>query len=1448
MSRLLQQLGVLRWRAMRLLAVYGLGRTAATVMAGAIILGLVDYLIRYQDRGLRVLSTLGLVGILVWDCYRYLYGILSHRLSDAELARRVQCRYPELGDSLLSAVEFLRQPEDDPTAGSAALRRAVIAETTACSETLDFTAALDPRPSLRAALATLSLGLLAAGLIVLDPPACHVAIARLVNPFGSTAWPRNTYLQLRRPVDQVARGQPFEVEVIDPRGAKLPPEVRIHYRGAGAKGSVWEETERMRFLAGAMVARRENVTRPFSYRVEGGDDQSMPWIGVKLVEPPLVESLTVQLTPPAYTGWPPHESDRQIRALLGTQIHFSGRSTRPLQSAVLAFQDGRRITAVLDDERRFHLPGKAAALLVDRSQAYWFTLSDRDGSIRQDSDRWEIRALRDSPPSVTIEQPADDTFVTPQATLPLRILAKDDLALREVTLALSRSDRAASGESRVTIYRGPPRAVGAMAGESRLLEYPWELTPLDLRPGTEITFSAMASDYRPGVGKSGLRRVRVITAEELQNRIAAREGLVLAELAQVLHLQQDNRAQVAAPAARFEASGRLEQFDVDHLQGATLNQRQIDRALTGRSEGVVRHIRVLLDDLDQNKVDSPDVRRRMQGLLAEIAQLQQRHLPQIGQGLTTAIKAAQVALADRAAAGGGEQPQKSPPPPDRLVATALGSAVEHQDQVIAALAQMLGQLSQWDNYRRFYREVAEMVRQQEELARRTAVAARTTLAQEPKDLQPQQVADLKLLAREELELALRLEQLQEALRQAGQQMADSDPLAADTVADAAAEIQRRGISGAMRSTLANLQQNQMGQATQRQKQILQDLDEVLDILSGRRQHELARLLKRLTEAETQLAAIANRQAGLNPQLAAAGRQSAATRRREQLDRLGGQQAGAADEARRLARRLERLLADRASQATQRAAGQMDQSAAAAHQADAAAASGRCQQAQASLAEALGQLKARLRQAETDLAGEEISRLQGLLQQLHEQQRELFQQTRDLDAAHADQRPWPADALAPLERLATQQQSLKDKTLRLRENYRGNPFGLVLSGAADDMDRASGLLDRRETGPPTQQSQQNALRRLALALSAMTPEPAAKAEAEGRGGQGSGKQGSSGKQLTLAELKLLKSLQQEINRRTAQLERAYGPRGAMDPEAGRQYADLARDQADLAELVGQLVESLAEPSPGTDAAPIESRAILGTGANAGLSSSAETRVGKPPVAPPRSSFNPRPKRTAGSENVPVSPSAASAPEPSDLLDRSLFEPHSEQQPKPASSDPQPPHALEQADWPRQLLRELAPAGASEEENPLAIIVRQMRQSHQQILHAESGRPTQAVQQQIVAELDRLIQQAGSRGGESQAQPQPAASASQRGPSAQQPSGVKPGQPPGSSTKKPPAAGQPPQPPDVAKIRGMMENTWGELPRKQRERMLQSAAEEFLPEYESMLEAYFQRLAAPPEKKP
>ena len=76
----------------------------------------------------------------------------------------------------------------------------------------------------------------------------------------------------------------------------------------------------------------------------------------------------------------------------------------------------------------------------------------------------------------------------------------------------------------------------------------------------------------------------------------------------------------------------------------------------------------------------------------EIDRLEREHLPAIDHDLVAAAKSAQVRL---------QEPPASPRSADRATAASLAGAGRHQDQVIASLEAMLGQMNQWDSYRRF---------------------------------------------------------------------------------------------------------------------------------------------------------------------------------------------------------------------------------------------------------------------------------------------------------------------------------------------------------------------------------------------------------------------------------------------------------------------------------------------------------------------------------------------------------------------------------------------------------------------------------------------------------------------------------------------------------------------------------------------------------------------------
>ncbi len=1233
MHPLRDKIGQLRSRLRQLLLLYGVSATVAAVVGAAVLLGMADYLFRSHDAGVRVLSSLGLLAVFGWVGYRCLWLPLATRLADAELALRVRRRFPQLGDQLASALEFLEQPDEEPTAGSPVLRRAVVEHTWSRARPLDFRAALDSRAALRAAGISLGVCLAAAVLVALDPLSARIAVARLANPVAPPAWPRQTHLEFRRPVYRVARGQAFEVEVIDRGGAPLPDDVQIEYRLFLPDGATTVQREPMRRRdRAAAFARRESVTRPFAYRAVGGDDYSMPWITVEVAEPPAVEELALRLTPPTYTGCPPYAGQKHLRVLEGTTLAVSGLVNKPLRSLVLHLDEGEPIAAALDEEGvqfRIPPPGEPEPA-IDASGAYWFGLVDRQG-LRSKTPPWDLHAVADSPPSVTIEQPSENLYATPEAVVPVRVAAKDNLAVRRIALnyrpgglsqsswreddapsddrsaaKMGRSPSKAGAEDELVLFDGPAKAPPPPAerpspldspGDHRAAETRWALGPLDLQPGTQLILTATADDYQPASGESAPVRLNVITPRELDDRIAARQNQILSELRRALDMQRSSRTRVGELAVRLEESEELARPDLDHLQAAELTQRRIEDDLTGSRDSVPAYVAALLRDLDINRLDRPDVRRRMAALLAKLEGLRRDHLPPIRHELTTAVKSA--------------QPEDVPPPEtwpaDPAVVPSLAAAGEHQDRVIGTLERSLDELGRWDSYRRFYREFGRLLREQEEVGGRTSETGRRTMGRDRRDLPPADTADLRVLAVAQLELARLLDRMAAEMEQAARQLDATDPLAADTLAHAVDEIHRRSIGGLMRTGAGHVEQNRIGQALEVQRDVRGALQEVLDILADRREHELERLVERLREMETELAEMTRRQA----ETAAGFREAAqdeedagkkgsgafsrngpegASQKRlltpfsEQLESLGDRQTELAEETTRAARRMERLLAEEAARSAEQAGDRMGAAAQAA--ADGTAAEGAAQSGEAEglLERALRQLEARRRLAQAELAAEQLAQLEDAVKHLHDSQQGVIDRTRQLDRLADSPDGLTRAHLADLHDLVRLQLAVQGDTEQLSGKLIGaEAVQMVLDGATESMAEAAARLRRQQTGPETQQPAVYARDRLALLLEVFAIDPADPSHDPAGAAAAAGPDGEPvGEPLAAAEVKLLKVLQQDLHRRTAELAVAMAEQ-PHPPEAHRtQLERLAQEQGRLADLtLGLVVKPPArenDPSP------------------------------------------------------------------------------------------------------------------------------------------------------------------------------------------------------------------------------------------------------------------------------
>ena len=159
---------------------------------------------------------------------------------------------------------------------------------------------------------------------------------------------------------------------------------------------------------------------------------------------------------------------------------------------------------------------------------------------------------------------------------------------------------------------------------------------------------------------------------------------------------------------------------------------------------------------------------------------------------------------------------------------------------------------------------------------------------------------------------------------------------------------------------------------------------------------------------------------------------------------------------------------------------------------------------------------------------------------------------------------------------------------------------------------------------------------------------------------------------------------------------------------------------------------------------------------------------------------------------------------------------------------------------RLQRELGAAGVSEDDNPLLEVTRQMREVEGRIARNDSGLNTQAKQQQVIDDLDRLIEQARKECQGSKPGSKPSKGASSGQPK-QGPPGKKPGTTPGVAPVQKTGNDENRQP-DRQEMRTLMQQLWDvALPLQQRKQLLQSPFDEFLPKYELLTEQYFRRLS-------
>jgi len=1174
-------------------------RTAAVLLATAIALGLADYVVRFRDPGLRIMATVTLVTVAVWAAYRWWYRPGRQQLAPLAVARKVESHFPQLNDSLASALEFLQQSEHDQTAGSAQLRRLVVAEAETALEGLPLEEVVDRRPLRRAFtwLAVVSIALVAC--LAWDAAAVGTALARLAVPLGNTQWPRQHHLTFRDPPTQLAAGQTFEAELADVAD-NLPDDVRISYRTA--TGSQRETiSEPMSRVGDVMVARRENVRQSFAFRATGGDDDMMKWQWVEVVEPPQLKALAITVHPPAYTGLPPASAERHLDVLAGTGIELRGTATEPLLAARILQDGASPINATIsagDDGKpaAFHIAPKG--WIATKTGPYSLELTDTDG-LAGVVGQWNMRVGPDSPPSVAWQSPSEDLYVTPNAVVPVELVVKDNLAINRADLIYDRSDwseaerERVAATARIELYQGPEKSLAAAPdtsatasrGETRVVEYEWNLAPLELPVGAEVSIEAEAADYRPGVSRTAApRRISIITPDELDARLAERQAQIVRQLERALAVERTTREDVRRLEIQQQQAGALLQGDRNTLQSAELNQRRVGRILVDPVEGVPALIESLLNDLEINRITRSDVRDAIDRLAEELDRLASGPLNVADRELTASRKT--IAETPQPA---GDAPAGNPLPLTEGQAASLTRSLTStgaaQEDVIATLERLVSELSEKADYRRFARVIAEL--REDQLAHEQTSRAEIgveTITLRLNDLTRAQRASLNKAAAGQNAIAARFKKIEQAMDSLAQEMTQSGADGADTLSEAIELARSLAIGAKMNETARDFSDNRVGGALDRETQIAADLQQVLNVLRGTAEQRPEQVVDKLKQAEERLDQLRQQLTELRQQIADAEKQPASAANPQQMQALNQKQQKLRREINQLAMQLDKLQAADASQSTQNAANRLDNKPPNETQPtqnpQQPSSSKQVQKAEEDLEAAAQQLAERRQQAEDDLVLEIVRRFQAQLTDMVERQKKVIAETVTLDGSRQPDKPLPEGGVERAAKLAGEERELAGMAKEHSELLFGlGSVRVSLEEAERRLAASAELLDQRDTGPRAQQAERHALTRLegmmdAFAQTANDAQPNQQPPPNAGAGP-PGEQPQRRPTFELLEVKMLRMLQVDLQERTREYQQRLAGLDApltqnVQAELDQEARELATEQGRLAELVENML--------------------------------------------------------------------------------------------------------------------------------------------------------------------------------------------------------------------------------------------------------------------------------------
>ncbi|MEC8864302.1 MAG: hypothetical protein VXX31_15195, partial [Planctomycetota bacterium] len=407
----------LRRRIMLCILAEGLGRVLLVLVAMLTLDFVIDWSFRLDLPQRTIMLGLLLCGAAASAVY-FIVRPLRYPPTDDGLILELERQTPKEKNVLISAWQLSQAQFPNELGTSVSLVEATLSQAAAAANRVD------PRSLINLERLRWNLLLVFACLMFLGIAVFAVTSTSIFGIWfkrnlllGSETWPQKTYLVVEGLDDDgkipMVRGEDHQLRVtLDPRSEKQDVDVFFDYRDSGSR-----YRQKMRKTEKDGVTRFEHtfgtVVSEFTFQVFGGDART-DWIEARLVEPPGIAELTLEVIPPDYTGLEPQLLPRgrsPYDILRGSQLRIAGTTNKPMKTARLRGPE-KDFELEITEGNNISMRVEPIDLLEGK---YVFALTDTMNLTTKRPPGFTIRLQDDQPPVVRANTYGIGGLVVPRA-------------------------------------------------------------------------------------------------------------------------------------------------------------------------------------------------------------------------------------------------------------------------------------------------------------------------------------------------------------------------------------------------------------------------------------------------------------------------------------------------------------------------------------------------------------------------------------------------------------------------------------------------------------------------------------------------------------------------------------------------------------------------------------------------------------------------------------------------------------------------------------------------------------------------------------------------------------------------------------------------------------------------------------------------------------------------